>query len=97
MRVADESATVKRVERPKADRRNPSHVAATMPGSVIQVLVSQGDKVAKGQALAVIEAMKVEQTIQAHRAGTVAEVLVKPGDSIQAGDLLLVVQPEDDE
>ncbi|HLS90843.1 MAG TPA: pyruvate carboxylase [Limnochordia bacterium] len=97
VRVADESATVKRVERPKADRRNPSHVAATMPGSVIQVLVSQGDKVAKGQALAVIEAMKVEQTIQAHRAGTVAEVLVKPGDSIQAGDLLLVVQPADDE
>ena len=50
---------------------------------------SRGEPVAKGQALVVTEAMKVEQTIQAPRAGTVTEVLVKAGDTIQAGDLLL--------
>src|SRR5690606_40767914 len=88
---------VKRVERPKAERRNPSHIGATMPGTVVAVLVSPGEPVAKGQALVVTEAMKVEQTIQAPRAGTVTEVLVKAGDSIQAGDLLLIVEPSEEE
>ncbi|MBO8141946.1 MAG: pyruvate carboxylase [Firmicutes bacterium] len=93
VRVPDESAKVKKVERPKADRRNPGHIGASMPGNVVNVLVKEGEAVAKGQVLVVTEAMKVEQTIQAPRAGTVTEVLVKAGDSIQAGDLLLVVEP----
>jgi len=97
VRVVDESANVKRVERPKAERRNPSHIGATMPGTVVAVLVSPGEPVAKGQALVVTEAMKVEQTVQAPRAGTVTEVLVKAGDSIQAGDLLLIVEPSEEE
>lgn len=96
VRVPDESAKVKRAERPKADRRNPSHIGATMPGNVLAVLVAVGDQVAKGQSLLVTEAMKVEQTIQAPRAGTVREVLVKAGDAVQAGDLLLVVEPSND-
>lgn len=94
VRVNDESAKVKQVQRPKADRRNPKHVGASMPGVVLEVLVSVGEPVAKGQPLVVTEAMKVEQTVQAPRAGMVTEIAVKEGDSIQAEDLLVVLEPE---
>ena len=56
--MLDESAKVKRVERPKADRRNPAHIGASMPGNVVEVFVAEGEQVAKGQALAVTEAMR---------------------------------------
>src|SRR5690606_322396 len=94
VRVPDESAKVKKVERPKADRRDPRHVGASMPGVVLQVLVAEGESVAKGQTLLVAEAMKVEQTVQAPRAGMVTEILVKEGDTVQAGDLLMVIDPD---
>ncbi len=94
VRVNDDSAKVKQTQRAKADRHNPKHVGASMPGVVLELLVSAGEPVAKGQALIVTEAMKVEQTVQAPRAGTVTEILVKEGDSLQAGDLLLVLEPE---
>src|SRR5690606_22553140 len=95
VRVLDQSAKVKKVERPKADRRNPKHVGASMPGTVLEVMVKAGEQVAKGQSLIVTEAMKVESTVQAPRSGTVVEVAVKAGDSVQAGDLLLVIEPDD--
>jgi len=97
VRVADESAKVKQVQRPKAERRNPRHIGASMPGVILEVLVAPGEPVAKGQPLIVAEAMKVEQTVQAPRAGTVTEVLVKVGDTVQPGDLLVVIEPEREE
>jgi 3-methylcrotonyl-CoA carboxylase alpha subunit len=60
-----------------------------MPGKVIAIHVRPGDTVTPGQALAVMEAMKMEHTLTAPRAGTVAEVLYAVGDQVAEGGELL--------
>ncbi|QXL84381.1 acetyl/propionyl/methylcrotonyl-CoA carboxylase subunit alpha [Comamonas sp. NLF-1-9] len=64
-------------------------LTAPMPGKVVSIAVKAGDKVAKGQALAVMEAMKMEHTIAAPQDGVVQEVLYAPGDQIAEGEELL--------
>jgi 3-methylcrotonyl-CoA carboxylase alpha subunit len=60
-------------------------LTAPMPGKVVSIAVKAGDRVSKGQALAVMEAMKMEHTIAAPANGTVAEVLYAPGDQVAEG------------
>ena len=76
----------------KADPANSSHIAATMPGTVLKVAVSIGTKVKRGQHLIITEAMKMETTIQAPFDGVVEEIYVTAGDSISTGDLLIEVK-----
>ncbi|CAN7737157.1 acetyl/propionyl/methylcrotonyl-CoA carboxylase subunit alpha [Acidovorax sp. LjRoot118] len=64
-------------------------LTAPMPGKVVSVAVKAGDKVAKGQALAVMEAMKMEHTIAAPVDGVVQELLYAPGDQVAEGAELL--------
>jgi 3-methylcrotonyl-CoA carboxylase alpha subunit len=67
-------------------------LTAPMPGKVISFAVKPGDKVSKGQALAVMEAMKMEHTIAAPMDGTVAELLFAPGDQVAEGAELLKLE-----
>ena len=64
-------------------------LTAPMPGKVVSFAVKAGDKVAKGQPLAVMEAMKMEHTIAAPADGVVAELLYAPGDQVTEGAELL--------
>ena len=64
-------------------------LTAPMPGKVLSFAVKSGDKVTKGQALAVMEAMKMEHTIAAPADGTVVELLFAPGDQVTEGVELL--------
>jgi 3-methylcrotonyl-CoA carboxylase alpha subunit len=64
-------------------------LTAPMPGKVVSFAVKAGDKVSKGQALAVMEAMKMEHTIAAPADGIVAELLYAPGDQVAEGAELL--------
>ena len=64
-------------------------LSAPMPGKVVSFLVKAGDKVLKGQALAVMDAMKMEHTIAAPVDGVVAELLYAPGDQVSEGAELL--------
>jgi 3-methylcrotonyl-CoA carboxylase alpha subunit len=64
-------------------------LTAPMPGKVVSFAVKAGDTVTKGQALAVMEAMKMEHTIAAPADGTVAELLYAPGDQVNEGAELL--------
>jgi len=68
---------------------------APMPGKVIRVLVSAGDRVEAGQALVVLEAMKMETTLRAEVAGTVAVVAATPGDMVDGGVVLVEIAPPD--
>ena len=79
-------------KREQADPDNPAHVGAAMPGMVVNVAVSVGDWVRKGQKLLVMEAMKMESTVYAERDGKVKQLLVHPGTQVQSGDLLAVVE-----
>lgn len=62
---------------------------AQMPGVVRKVLVNPGDQVERGQALVVIEAMKMEIRVAAPHAGRVEQVAVREGESVQRGQLLV--------
>jgi len=68
-------------------------LTAPMPGKVLSFAVKVGDKVSKGQALAVMEAMKMEHTIAAPGDGIVAEILYAPGDQVGEGAELLTMAP----
>ena len=67
-------------------------VIAPLPGSVLSVLVREGDVVAAGAALVVIEAMKMEHTLRSLAAGTVVRVHTKAGDRVKDGDELIVLE-----
>jgi acetyl/propionyl-CoA carboxylase alpha subunit len=62
---------------------------APMPAQVRSVLVAEGDTVAVGQALLLLEAMKMEIRVQSPRAGQVARLLVKPGDQVKREQVLV--------
>ena len=75
----------------KADPDDPKQIGASMPGMVINVAVGEGDKIKAGQKLMVLEAMKMETTINAPRDGVVAKITGKAGTQVAAGDLLLTM------
>ena len=66
-------------------------VAAPMPGTILKVNVAVGDKVAAGQLLVVLEAMKMENEILASKAGTVTQVLASRGSTVDTGAPLVVI------
>jgi 3-methylcrotonyl-CoA carboxylase alpha subunit len=69
-------------------------LTAPMPGKLLSFAVQAGDKVTLGQALAIMEAMKMEHTIAAPADGMVAEILYAPGDQVQEGAELLRLQAD---
>ncbi|MEO1615877.1 MAG: pyruvate carboxylase [Planctomycetota bacterium] len=76
----------------KADESDPKQVAASMPGMVITVAAAEGDKVKEGQKLMVLEAMKMETTINAPHSGIVKKIQTPAGTQVSAGDLLVVLE-----
>ncbi|MFM8265250.1 MAG: biotin carboxylase N-terminal domain-containing protein, partial [Acidimicrobiia bacterium] len=66
-------------------------VVAPMQGTIVKVLVEVGQQVKLGDAVVVLEAMKMENQLQAEKAGTVKSVNVKPGDKVGSGDVLVVI------
>ena len=67
-------------------------LAAPMQGTIVKVLVAEGDEVAIGEAVVVLEAMKMENHINAEVAGTVKEIRVAEGDTVGTGDVLVVIE-----
>jgi glutaconyl-CoA/methylmalonyl-CoA decarboxylase subunit gamma len=82
----------------KAAGRGGGPLKAVMPGVVVELLVSEGETVSAGQPLLVLEAMKMQNEIQAQSDGVVERLHVKPGQAVSAGEVLatLVAIPESD-
>ncbi|GAE89050.1 biotin/lipoyl-containing protein [Acetivibrio straminisolvens] len=77
---------------PKKDTAVPAGavvIKAPMPGTILNILVNQGDTVKKGQVLLILEAMKMENEIVAPNDGTVASINVSKGSSVNVGEVLL--------
>ncbi len=70
----------------------PAEITAVMPGRVLKVLVEAGQSVAEGQGLIVLEAMKMENQVEAPRAGKVTELSVKEGDTLETGAKILIIE-----
>ncbi len=67
-------------------------VVAPMQGTVVKVLVAEGDAVELGQPVCVLEAMKMESNVNAEVAGTVTQLRVSPGETLSAGDVVAVIE-----
>ncbi len=89
--VRDQSVQSDEAVRVKADKGNPNHVGAPMPGKVLKVNVKAGDEVKAGDVLLVTEAMKMETNIKAKVDAKVAEVKFKEGDKVEKEDLVIVL------
>ncbi len=67
-------------------------VTVPMQGTIVKVLVDVGDEVEAGQPICVLEAMKMENNINAGKDGVVAEIRISPGDSVGTGDVVAVIE-----
>jgi biotin carboxyl carrier protein len=76
-------------------RGSAGSLMSTLPGVVVSVLVSEGERVSAGQALLVIEAMKMEHTLRAPQAGVVKVLKHRVGDRVKEGSALVEVEPSD--
>ncbi|UNK44928.1 acetyl/propionyl/methylcrotonyl-CoA carboxylase subunit alpha [Arthrobacter sulfonylureivorans] len=66
-------------------------LASPMQGTIVKVAVAEGDTVAEGDLVVVLEAMKMEQPLTAHKAGTISGLSAKPGDTVSAGAVLATI------
>lgn len=87
--IKDFSVTSAKAVRRKAEPTNKEHVGATMPGSVLELLIEKGDRVLQGQPIIITESMKMETTIKAGVEGVVDQIYVDKDDRIETGDLLI--------
>jgi propionyl-CoA carboxylase alpha chain len=71
-------------------------LSAPMTGRVVRVMVAEGDQCATGQALVILEAMKMEHAVKTAHAGRVSKLLVREGDSVEAGAVLVALDPLDE-
>jgi acetyl-CoA/propionyl-CoA carboxylase biotin carboxyl carrier protein len=69
-------------------------IVSPMQGTVLSVAVGDGDSVAAGQVICIVEAMKMENEVHAHRAGTVADLSVRPGQPVATGQVICVLAPD---
>ncbi len=67
-------------------------VACPLPGTVTAINVKEGDTVSAGQTLLVLEAMKMENNIDAEKGGVVKQILVSSGATVMEGDVLMVIE-----
>jgi acetyl-CoA/propionyl-CoA carboxylase biotin carboxyl carrier protein len=81
-------------KRPKATASGAGSgtVAVPMQGTIVKVLVAEGDAVEVGQTVCVLEAMKMENNVNAEKAGTIKEVRVQAGESVGPGDVIAVIE-----
>jgi pyruvate carboxylase len=91
VRVADRSEKPTRPPQRKAEAGNPRHIGAPMPGTVATVAVVPGQKVARGDVVVTLEAMKMQTAVRTDADGTVAEVLVRVSSQVDAKDLLVAL------
>jgi len=81
----------KRAAKKSGGSAGDGRVASPMQGTIVKILVAVGDPVTAGDALVVLEAMKMENNIKADKDGTIAEINIAEGDPVGAGDVVIVI------
>lgn len=89
--VRDNNLSYEVHQNEKADPADPAHLAAPMPGLVVAVEVSTGERIRQGDTVVVLEAMKMQSAIPAEKSGIIKRVVVSPDHVVDTGDLLVVI------
>ena len=89
VKILDKHFEVKADRRLKTDPKNPGHLGATLPGTICDIRIKEGDRVTKNMPLMVIEAMKMETTVISKVNGTVDKIYVKDGEEVNEDTLLV--------
>jgi biotin carboxyl carrier protein len=84
------SATTRKTA--KADRDDAGVITAVMPGLVIKIHKKVGDRVENGEVVMILEAMKMQNELQARKAGVIKQIAVKQGESVEMQQVLAVIE-----
>jgi biotin carboxyl carrier protein len=76
----------------QASEAGPQKLTAAMPGKIVRILVSEKDEVKAGQAILVMEAMKMQNEMKSPKDGRVQKILTSEGSTVNAGDTLAVIE-----
>ena len=76
---------------PKSGKLRTAKVNTSMPGRIVKVLMKEGDEVIEGQAVLILEAMKMQNEIKSPQSGRIGKICPKAGDSVETGALLFTV------
>jgi biotin carboxyl carrier protein len=79
-------------QRTGGPEQGPQRLVASMPGRVVRVLAAEGETIAAGQGILVIEAMKMQNEIRSSKAGVLKKMLAREGGNVNAGDVLAIVE-----
>lgn len=88
----ERTSAIRELSKLSAAASGPAPLVAPMPGLIVRVNAKAGDKVAQGQGLVVMEAMKMENELRAQAAGTVKSVNVTPGTAVEKGTVLIEME-----
>lgn len=80
------------VQRPAASPGKKDSVKSPLPGVILEIRVKDGDTVKKGQTIIILEAMKMENNINANKDGKITEIKVNKGDSVLEGTDLVIIE-----
>ena len=95
--VPDSGPVVKKKRSTGTKKKKSGTVSANIPGKIVTIEVNQGDVVEEGQVILILEAMKMQNEIQAPISGTVVSVNCEEGQSIEANVPLVVIEPDSKE
>jgi len=95
--VPDSGPVVKKKRSPGSKKKKSGTVSANIPGKIVTIEVNIGDIVEEGQVILILEAMKMQNEIQAPISGTVVSVSCEEGQSIEANVPLVVIEPDSSE
>ena len=70
-------------------------ISSTIPGKIVSISAKEGQKVSEGDVVMILEAMKMQNEIQAPLSGTVTAINCKPGDNVEANSPLIIILPEE--
>ena len=91
----DRVLATQRESRSRSSPASSGTISSPIPGKVVSMHISVGDRVEEGPVLMILEAMKMQNEVEAPISGTVAELNCETGDSIEANSPLVVITPED--
>ncbi len=92
--VPDSGPVVKKKRSQGSKKKKSGTVSANIPGKIVTIEVNEGDIVKEGQVILILEAMKMQNEIQAPISGTVTSVSCEEGQSIEANVPLVVIEPD---